>query len=620
MRSHLRRGVTATVIFFVVLMLLYPVTAYCSDDRSYYMSSFKVNAQLNGSGDMSVLEEITYEFDGSFGGVYRTLKTAGSDGIESIEVYRVWHGKLFEFERYDSGADRTYQLIEEGDGIRLKIFSPAQDESKTFVIKYKVKNVATRYKDVGELYWKFMGHDTEVKIDNFEVRIRLPEGADKEDIKVFGHGPLSGISQIIDSKNVELRVEELPPHNFVEARVLFPPSLIKYSWKIVDREALAGIMAEEQGLADKANARRVRARIAVGLSFAYVLFELFMIVYLYSKYDKEYKTGFTGEYFRELPGRYSPAVMSVLWNFGGVKPRDITATMMDLVRRKHLKLKVERREIRGFLKNKVEEEYVFELNKEADSQALSPHEKYLIDWLISTIGNGVSVSLDEIEQSSGTRREAQSFKEHYDDWVKSVKTEAGKLNFFDKNTVKGNIMGVLAAVIGVVFGWHTAAAYDNTVGFIALIIFSLILFIYSLTIRKRSRDGALQFKKWKAFRRFLTHFSRIDRAELPSVILWEHYLVYAITLGVAKEVISQLRLVFREDDFKDSSLTYMYYGRLGYSYRHFDAIDKVTDTMVSTTESVYKQAISKMSSGSGKGGGFSGGGGGGGGGGGAGAF
>ena len=616
----MRRRIAVSVIFLIVCALLSTANVYCADDRSYYMSSFNINAQLDSYGNMDVSEEITYEFDGSFRGVYRMLKTAGSDGIEAFEVYKTQDGKLKKFVQNDSEVENSYQLIDEGDGIRLKIFSTAENEKKTFAIKYKVINVASKYNDIGELYWKFMGEDTDVKIENFDLKIALPEGTDKEHIKIFGHGPLSGVSEIIDSRTVSLKVEKLLPHNFVEARVLFPASIIKDSKKVVDKDALAGIMSEEKGFADEANAKRTKARVAVGFSFVYALFELLMIVYLYFKYDKEYKAKFTGEYFRELPGNYSPAVLSVLWNFGKVKPRDITATIMDLVRRKYLKLNVEQREINGLLKHKVLNEYVFELNKEADLEALSSHEKYLIDWLISTIGDGKQVSLGEIEQSSKTLNGAESFKTDYDAWAEYVKIEAGELSFFDRNIIKGQIYGVIAAVVGMVYGGVTAALHGNIAGFILLLVSSFILLIYSLVIRRRSRYGVEQFKMWKAFRRFLMHFSQIDKAELPAVILWEHYLVYAITLGVAKEVIGQLKIVFREEDFKSAGLTYMYYGNYGHNYNYFDTIDHVTDTMVKTTESVYTQAMSKMASSSGGGGGFSGGGGGGGGGGGAGAF
>ena len=616
----MRRRITGTVIFLIVCALLSTANVYCADDRSYYMSSFKINAQLDSSGSMVVLEEIDYEFDGSFRGIYRTLKTAGSDGIDDIEVYKLQNGKLTEFLQNDSESENSYQLLDEGDGIRLKIFSTSEDENKTFAIRYKVINAASKYNDIGELYWKFMGEDTDVKIENFELKIVLPAGANKEQIKIFGHGPLSGVSEIIDSRTVSLKVDKLLPHNFVEARVLFPTSLINDSKNVVDKDALDRIMSEEKGFADKANAKRTKARAAVGFSLVYALFELFMIAYLYVRYDKEYRAQFMGEYYRELPGDYSPAVLSVLWNFGKVKPRDITATIMDLVRRKYLELNVFQREIRGIIKHKVENEYTFVLNKDADFGALSDHEQYLVDWLISTIGNGERVSLNEIEQSSKTLNGAETFKADYDAWAEYVKVEAEKLAFFDRNAVKGQIFGVLAAVVGMVYGGFTAALHGNIAGFIVLLIASFILLIYSLFIRRRSRYGVEQFKMWKAFRRFLQHFSQIDKAELPAVILWEHYLVYAITLGVAKDVISQLKLVFRDEDFKNSHLTYMYFGHYGHSYNYFDAIDNVTNTMVKTTESVYTQAVSKMSSSSGGGGGFSGGGGGGGGGGGAGAF
>jgi uncharacterized membrane protein len=616
----LRRRVAVSAIFLIICVLLSTIAVYCSDDRSYYMSSFKINAQLDSSGNMGIMEEITYEFDGSFRGVFRTLKTSGSDGIEAIEVYKTQDGRLSQFVQNDTETENTYQLLDEGDGIRLKIFSTSEDESRTFVIRYKVLNAAVKYKDTGELYWKFMGEDTGVNINNFDLTITLPPGAGKDQLKVFGHGPLSGVSEIIDSQNVSLKIEKLLPHNFVEARVLFPTGLILDSKRIVDKEALADIMTEEKGFADEANTRRTKARTAVGFSLVYALFELLMIVYLYFKYDKEYKANFVGEYFRELPGNYSPAVLAVLWNFGKVNPRDITATMMDLVRRRYLGLNVQQREIRGLIKHKVENEYVFELNKEVDLEAMSSHEKYLIDWLISTIGNGNSVSLKEIEQYSKTLKGAESFKADYDAWVGYVKIEAESLSFFDRNTMKGQIFGVIFAVVGMVYGGFTAAVNNNIAGFIVLLIASFILLIYSLVIRRRSRYGVEQFKMWKAFRKFLRHFSQLDKADLPAVVLWEHFLVYAITLGVAKEVIGQLKVVFREDDFKNSALTFMYYGHYGHNYGYFDTIDNVTNTLVKTTESVYTQAMSKMSSASGGGGGFSGGGGGGGGGGGAGAF
>ncbi|MGE5678857.1 MAG: DUF2207 domain-containing protein, partial [Pseudomonadota bacterium] len=78
----MKRKILISIFILSVLVLLTSINAYCTDDdRSYYMSSFDITAQLDGKGDLKVLEKITYEFDGTFHGVYRTLKTAGSTGI-----------------------------------------------------------------------------------------------------------------------------------------------------------------------------------------------------------------------------------------------------------------------------------------------------------------------------------------------------------------------------------------------------------------------------------------------------------------------------------------------------------------------------------------------------------
>jgi len=617
-RRNLRRKHVYFILVLMLSMVLSAVSVY-SDDRSYYISGFEVIAELDRAGNMSVSEQITYEFDGSFRGVYRSIKTTGSDGVDSIKIYKLQHGKLIEFSESNTEEENTYQLFDERDGIRLKLFSASKNERKTFVIKYRVLNNAVKHNDTGELYWKFIGDETDVKIKNFKVKIIVPEGASKEELRIFAHGPLSGISEILDGRTVVLSVDELLPRNFVEARMLFPAGLIQDSDRASNRNALQNILEEERKWADETNAIRAKARLAVGLSLAFILFELVMMFYLYFKYDREHKTRFDGEYFRELPGNYSPAVLSVLWNFGSVKPRDITATIMDLVRRKVLRMDAVQRETKGLIKQKTENDYIFELDDNADLQTLSPHEKYLIEWLIYTIGDGKRVSLKEMEKTSQTAKGAEIFKADYDAWCEYVKNEAESYGFFDRNTVKGQIYGIMTAVVGMAYGGYTAVVHGNIAGFV-LIPVSVILLVYSLLIKRRSKSGAEQYKMWKAFRRFLLHFSQIDKANLPAVTIWEHYLVYAITLGVAKEVIKQLKLVFTEDDFRSAGLTYMYYGHYGHSYGYFNSIEHVTDTLVKTTESAYTQAMSKLSSKSGGGGGFSGSGGGGGGGGGAGAF
>lgn len=602
-------------ILAILLIVVKPVVA--DDNRSYIISDFNVEAELNSDGSMDVEETITYDFKGEFNGIYRTINTEGSDGVENIHLY-IGDSKEPIKEDY-SQINNTYEILKESKGIRLKVYSKSKDESKKFIIVYRIKNVAVKYNDVAELYWKFMGKDTDVMIENFNVKISLPGETSKDNIKAFAHGPLSGVIEIIDEQNILLSVRELKPNNFVEARILFPTTMIESSNRIIEKNALSSIMAEEKQWAEEANAKRQRARILISISFVYALFEVFLIGFIYFKYDKEYATSFKGQYYRELPGDYSPAVMSMLWNFGSIKPRDIIATLMDLVRRKHINLSQEVSSS-GKLFGKKDVDYIFTLSENNNTTKLSKHEVFFIDWMFNKVGSNNRVSLDDIEKYTKSRTGAMNFQSDYAAWTEYVRQESGQYNFFDNKSYRGMAIGILFALLGFALAIFTLVANENVLGFITTLIVSIILLIYSITVRRRSEYGVLQYQMWKAFKRFLLHFSQLDKAEIPSVVVWEHYLVYAISLGVAKEVIKQLKMVFTEQDFNNKGLTYMYYGYYGHGINHFDALDRATSSLTRAAESTYKQAVSKMSSSSGGGGGFSSGGGGGGGGGGAGAF
>jgi uncharacterized membrane protein len=54
--------------------------------------------------------------------------------------------------------------------------------------------------------------------------------------------------------------------------------------------------------------------------------------------------------------------------------------------------------------------------------------------------------------------------------------------------------------------------------------------------------------KWKAFRRFLKNFSSLPDAPAMAVVIWEKYLVYAVALGVAKQVQKQVTALVAEED------------------------------------------------------------------------
>jgi len=160
-------------------------------------------------------------------------------------------------------------------------------------------------------------------------------------------------------------------------------------------------------------------------------------------------------------------------------------------------------------------------------------------------------------------------------------------------------------------------AIDNklvtTIPIMLIAIYTLIIIginiIQTSKLIKRfdgyTQKGINEQVKWKAFKKFMVEFSLLKEKEIPQLVLWEKYLVYATAFGVADKVIKQLKISYPELNDTDTLNNMVLFSTLsgpnGLNTRFLSSINTSTSHMYSST----------YSSGSGGGGGFSGGGGGG---------
>ena len=114
-----------------------------------------------------------------------------------------------------------------------------------------------------------------------------------------------------------------------------------------------------------------------------------------------------------------------------------------------------------------------------------------------------------------------------------------------------------------------------------------------------TQTGLDEKEKWKGLKNYMKDFSLLKEREIPSIVVWEKYLVYATVFGIAKEVIKQLKVVYPElENMTDNTL----------STTNLLLSSNFNDTF---TRSVNNSINQVMASGDGSGGGFSSGGGGG---------
>jgi uncharacterized membrane protein len=583
-----------------------------AEAKSYYVSQVRIEAEIQPDGSMNVVEQRTFAFDGSFTFVVQDLVWSGSQGITDIVVSEGGQP----YTRAASG-NKVYSYKTTGPSrIEVTWRFAANSERRTFEISYRVLGAVLAHQDVGELYWKFIGDEWDVRQEDILVQLELPEGAAAGDVRAWGHGPLAGEVKIVSPTRVTWTLGRLPAKKFLEGRVTFPTRLVPEATRRSTAPGLPGILKEEEALARRANLDRLKDLGSVLFGIVVLSGSLAGALFLQARHGREYRPQFEGDYYRELPGDYTPAELGSLWRFGPVGAPEISATILDLARKGYLAIEVvteDRKVLGGLLGSRQDTGYRIKLLK-GDWGGLAEHERAVLELLFRMVAPGSDVM--DFESIKGW---AKGRPASMQEWIKKfegmVRGTDAVDSFFDHRTETIRMYEISAGVL-ILLGGMALFVQGMLVGGIAATIGGVVLVLGGAGLRRRSQEGSTHLAMWRGFRRFLLHFSSLDRAEVPSLIIWEHYLVFAVVLGVAKEVLEQLRIVFPQ-------ISEARPGYYPWAWMHFAGargaaspvamVSGLTDALHSSVATAVNY---RPSSGGGRGGGFSGGGFGGGGGGG----
>lgn len=543
-----------------------------AEDKSFYFPDAVIDATIDGAGNMNVVETRTYQFSGTFHGAeeFIPLKTENVEiPARSAEAVSVaddsgsYRRIPFKPDYKGSvGTPGTFMTSQAGEKLTIVYFYEAANTQKRFVIKYRIKGAVVDWSDTAELAWYFIGPEWKVRTDRAKINIRLPSVLKPGELKVFAHGPLQGESTITAPGAASASIEGLQPGQYVAVRLLFPASATPGAPKIAQAR-LAQVMTLEKRIAEEANAERERQRrareqtdrilrvmivIAGICGGAVPLFGLALLIFMFFRYGREPKPQFQGEYLRELPSDDPPALVGWIIRQGGQTTADFVATMLDLGRRKYLKLEQEA-DAEG------NRSYVMVRTDKPDTD-LHDYEKSVLDMLFVTIAQQGRVPFDGLKQYA--KDNPSDFRAAYSSFQAQVKAVGDSRNYFTKHGGL-RVMVVLAGLFIVFVGVLATIAHVCLCPF--GVIVGVLLVALNFTLKQWSPEGMEQLVKWRAFRKFLTDFSRLDEAPPASIQIWEHYLVYAVALGVAKEVMAQLKVVLPQvATSPENEFAYVWFG------------------------------------------------------------
>ena len=617
---------------FIITITLILLNA-TSSEASLHLKNLDFTAQINEDGSMDVVE--TWDINISdTNTLYKTFKIDKTkySGISNVFVQDITSGTNKNFKKSDIWQyhlDKGHYFGGINNNNEYEIawgVSISSSSRKQYLIKYTVEDVIKKYNDCAELYWQFVGSEFEISADSITGIIKLPNKvSDKDELKVWGHTEyLNGEIYVTDLDIVEFNVNKYKSGNFVEVRIAMPTYLFEKvsSENISQEEKLDDIIKEETEWANEANARRDRRNKNFKLLILATILVNTSIGIMFSKKIKKNKQFLEKnpnilpeqqlEYYRELPDKEETPLEAVFILKTGYKqsclPNVFSATILNFALKGYVRIEQEGKTIKILL-NKIK------------TDELTGDEKKVLG-ILRAASNNNELTMAELEKYiKNYPSKLMNLNSTFEKVSKTQASEKGKFdtNRFNKQIVyaEKNVGYIFLLIIIITASIFTIGyAYKNVQSmlitctiislafFIVVTIINLILNIKITTsFNGFTQKGINEQEQWKAFKKYMEDFSYLNEKEVPQLVLWEKYLVFATAFGIADKVLKQLKVKYPElndpDTIHSMILFNSMYNSNGFNTKFINSINTSTSRMYSST----------YSSGSGGGGGFSGGGG-----------
>lgn len=476
--------------------------------RRYFVDAFNATIQVREDGSIRVMESIRFRFEGSYQGVYRTIPV-------EYETDRGFSYRLFlnlESITDESGSPLRFEQSKERGNRKFKIYVPnAWDVTRTITLRYTIPNALRFFEEHDELYWNVTGTEWDVPIQAASALVELPPGATGLRASAFvGTRGSTEQASIIDELESGFYFETGRGLRF--------------------HEGLTIVVGWDPGVVDSPGA-------SAGLIFFLranwlLLFPILTFVGMFWLWNNRGKDPslrpITPQY--KPPEGMTPAEVGTLVD-NNPDPRDITATLVDLAIRGHLRIEeTEKSHLGGLIKGT---EYTF--IRESDPEAwyqLPGHELQLLEGLfdggtssiveLSDLENEFYKTLAEIKEKLYQRLVASGYYRRRPDKVRAIYMAGG----------------VILGAILVFFVQYLAGflMISEVTGTVAAVLTPLPILAFGYYMPARTLRGARKLEEVLGFEEFLNrveadHFRRM----ITSPEQFEECLPYAMALGVEKK-------------------------------------------------------------------------------------
>ncbi|HEX2622794.1 MAG TPA: DUF2207 domain-containing protein, partial [Phototrophicaceae bacterium] len=345
------------------------------------------------------------------------------------------------------------------------------------------------------------------------ITVDLPSGyAPREGVDPVVTYGVAGDVQVSGTHIVATATEPIGPNDVFEIRVQYPhnPEMRISSWQ--------ASYDQHQTI------KPILDIVMIGLSLLIGLLGPLGVFYLWYSRGRDPKIGPVPEFLSELPSNLPPAVVGAMID-EKADLRDVLSTMIDLSRRGYIVIEESRRE--GFFGLGGGSDFTFK-RTDRSVEDLRGYEQNFINKLFA---GQMTRTMDSLKNKFYMHIPALQ-RDLYQEIVKEGLFKANPDN--TRNGWSG--LGGTILVIGGGLGYLAFQVIDS-VSFslilppIAIGLTGLVLSVVGQYMPAKTRKGAEEAAKWKAFRHYLYNLEKYRQVE-DATDQFEAFLPYAVAFGI----------------------------------------------------------------------------------------
>lgn len=575
--KQLGHGILCFVLF-VCLAILPAVQVFAEDQEvDYSITQQKIFAEVAADGSVTFVDRFTYEIPHQGSTLFR-LDTQGYNlnryavGVQSADDVEV----RYYTESY-TGIPETYRVSQGNQYTDFTIYLSAQNEPIDLIIEYTLDGPITNYLDTA-IFRQLMVSDTVAFNRSFSGKIILPGiVTNLDNFRSWVQGVPEAVVSLTEEGSrsvIQIEVSELEAFQTVEVNAIFPTSLTPNNQSVVEEPVKeAWIEAQETQLeADlsvyKSDLTLATVWMIVAMIAGPALVVWSFVYYWRSRRKLNPNPKTLPAYYHQLPDEeMTPAIMATSILRERPNGADFVATILDLTRRGYLSLEEVRKEKRGaFVSGQSSTLKISVKSDGPPTNVLHTHERQVIDFMTPD-GVAEAITLEELEERSKHsrpfRRQQLAFWKKFIDYgeLRGMQVRGGKNIQAIRST---RFTGL--ALVGSVLAGGMSVYFSMQLGVPGLVILACLLAFVTvgsslgmIWLNRKHPIVTAEFdrisQQWAGFAQMLADSAEFDMAEIAPLSRWEDYLSYAVSLGVADELLVAMKTQFKRAEFSQLKIS-----------------------------------------------------------------